>query len=239
MPTEPQPVPAADDTLLNELAATVASPDAAGDLVAVGEPHTAGRQGSTSAPDATGGGIDRVLAAHAKGWGFAEVRSAAAAVDPEAIMPTGVPLRARQVERLVRRVSLWSVLRISLLFYACLWLIFTVAGVILWRVASSGGVLDNAESFIAELLSMESFSIDGGSVLWASVLVGVVLIVAGTAMTVLLAVLFNLISEITGGVRVAVVELETARPLDARALPDRWSRRVVTRPGSPVRQRVR
>lgn len=154
-------------------------------------------------------------------------------------MPTGVPLRARQVERLVRRVSLWSVLRISLLFYACLWLIFTVAGVILWRVASSGGVLDNAESFIAELLSMESFSIDGGSVLWASVLVGVVLIVAGTAMTVLLAVLFNLISEITGGVRVAVVELETARPLDARAFPDRWSRRVVTRPGSPVRQRVR
>jgi hypothetical protein len=143
--------------------------------------------------------------------------------DPPLAVVAGAPsrrpersmLRARQVERVVRRVRLWSVLRVSLVFYVCLWLIVTVAGVILWRVAASGGAVDNVESFMAELLAEDSFAIDGGTILRASALSGLVLVVAGTAITVLLALLFNLISELTGGIRVAVVEMETAEPVDA------------------------
>jgi hypothetical protein len=44
---------------------------------------------------------------------------------------------------------------------------------------------------------------------------GLVMVVAATGFTVLLAVLFNLISDLTGGVRVTVVEEETARPIEA------------------------
>ena len=40
------------------------------------------------------------------------------------------------------------------------------------------------------------------------------LVIAGTGLTVLLAVLFNLVSELTGGVRMSVVELETASVVD-------------------------
>jgi hypothetical protein len=129
-------------------------------------------------------------------------------------------VRARQVERLVRRVRLWSVLRVSLVFYLCVWLMFTVAGLILWRVAVSAGAIDNVESFLADLLVDEpdSFVIDGVSILQASALAGLILVVAGTAITVLLALLFNLISEFTGGIRVAVVELETAELVDPAEL---------------------
>jgi hypothetical protein len=121
-------------------------------------------------------------------------------------------IRARQVERLVRRVRLWSVLRVALVFYLCLWFILTVAGAILWRVAVSAGAIGSVESFLADLLvdESDSFVIDGGTILQASALGGLILVVAGTAVTVLLALLFNLISELTGGIRVAVVELETA-----------------------------
>ena len=42
---------------------------------------------------------------------------------------------ARKVRRLVRHIEPWSVLKISLIFYFCIWIILLVAGTILWRVA--------------------------------------------------------------------------------------------------------
>lgn len=122
-------------------------------------------------------------------------------------------VRARKVTRVIRRVEPWSVLRVSVVLYACLWLVLTVAGVILWQVARATGTLDNVEDFLATALADRSFTIDGKRVLLSSLAAGGVLLFAGTGLTVLLAVLFNLVSELTGGVRVAVVELETATPV--------------------------
>jgi hypothetical protein len=128
-------------------------------------------------------------------------------------------LRARQAPRIVRRVDPWSVLKMSAVLYACLWFVLMVAGVILWQIARATGTLDNFEDFLANALADSDFTISGGRVLLSSLLGGVVWVFAGTALTVLLAVLFNLVSEITGGVRVAVVELETAEPVDADGQP--------------------
>lgn len=121
-------------------------------------------------------------------------------------------LQARQVRRIIRRIDLWSVLRVSLVFYICLWVILVVAGVILWRVAVSAGAIDRVERFIAELLAEKSFTIDGGQILRASAISGAILIFAGTGFTVLLTLLFNLINDLVGGVKITVLELETARP---------------------------
>jgi hypothetical protein len=123
-------------------------------------------------------------------------------------------LEARKVHRTVRHIEPWSVLKISLIFYFCLWIIMLVAGAILWRVASSSGIIDNVESFIEEIFALEkdSFAFEGGQMFRAYAVGGLVMVVAATGFTVLLAVLFNLISDLTGGVRVTVVEEETARP---------------------------
>ena len=96
------------------------------------------------------------------------------------------------------------------MLYLCLWLVVTVAGVILWQVARATGTLDNLQDFLATALADESFTIEGARVLMSVLLGGVVLVIAGTGLTVLLAVLFNLVSELAGGVRLSVVELETA-----------------------------
>ena len=55
---------------------------------------------------------------------------------------------------------------------------------------------------------LEAFEFDGSKVFRASWMIGAVLVVAMTAMTVTMAVLFNLISDLLGGVRVTVLEEE-------------------------------
>ena len=122
-------------------------------------------------------------------------------------------LRARKVTRVVRRIEPWSVAKVSAVLYLCLWLVFTVAGIILWQVARTTGTLDNLQDFLATALADDTFTIAGGQVLAAVLFGGAVLVLAGTGLTVLVAVLFNLVSELTGGLRVAVVELETAEPV--------------------------
>jgi hypothetical protein len=130
-------------------------------------------------------------------------------------------LRARKVRRLVRHIEPWSVLKISLIFYFCLWIVFLIAGVILWSLAVGSGTIDNLENFIEKLLALDSFEFKGDQIFRASALGGLVLVVAGSGFTVLVAVLFNLISDVTGGMRITVVEEETARPRPKRTRPRR------------------
>jgi hypothetical protein len=124
-------------------------------------------------------------------------------------------LQARKVRRIVRHLEPWSVLKVSLVFYFCLWVILMIAGTLMW--GASGATIDNVETFIKELLALEEFEFDGEKIFRASALGGLVMVVAGTGFTVLFAVVFNLISDLMGGIRVTVVEEETARPVGPRS----------------------
>ena len=108
-------------------------------------------------------------------------------------------------------------MRVALAFSVALWLILVVAAIILWRIAASTGAIGHVESFMAQLLADQSFVLDGGVLLRAAAITGVVLVVAGTGFVVLLVLLFNLVSELMGGVRLSVIEVETARRTDRRS----------------------
>ncbi len=146
-------------------------------------------------------------------------------------------LRARRVRRLVRHVEPWSVLKMSLIFYFCLWVILLTAGVILWNFAVTSGTVENLENFIEELFALETFSLNADQIFRVSALGGLVMVVAGSGFTVLMAVLFNLISDLIGGVRITVVEEETARPRPKRTEP-RTATRTVSRPPQRSARRV-
>ncbi len=120
-------------------------------------------------------------------------------------------LRARRVERIVRRVDPWSVLKLTFLFYLCLWLILLLAGVILWSAASSAGAVDNIEDFMTDLFALKSFEFEGQQIFRGALVGGFILVLVGTGFSVLLSVLFNLIGDLTGGIRVSVIELENLR----------------------------
>ena len=126
-------------------------------------------------------------------------------------------LRARRVRRLVRHVEPWSVLKVSLILYFCAWAIMLFVGVTLWNLAVNSGLVGDVEGFVVELFALESFKINADQIFRIAAVGGLVLVLAASGLTVLGAVLFNLISDITGGVRLTVVEEETARPRPRRA----------------------
>ena len=115
-------------------------------------------------------------------------------------------LSRRRVRRVIRRIEPWSVLRFSIVFYACLLVILIVAGAALWIVASIVGVVHNAEKFIGELFLLDNFRFLPFQILRATAIAGTILVVLGTAANVLLAVLYNLISDVIGGIEIVSVE---------------------------------
>jgi hypothetical protein len=116
--------------------------------------------------------------------------------------------QGRRVRRVIRRIDPWTVLRFSVLFYASMLVVFLVAGTLLWLAASGVGVIDNVEKFVRELFALESFRISGFKLFTSSVVGGLVLVLLGTGINVLMAVVYNLSSDIVGGVEVSVLEEE-------------------------------
>lgn len=132
-------------------------------------------------------------------------------------------LRARKVKRIVRRVDAWSVLKIAFIFYLCLYVVGMVATVLLWKVAADAGVIDNIESFIKDLGAFQTFEFDPDKLLQGAAIGGAVLAVLATGLTALGAVLFNLISDLVGGIRMTMIEEPGSTPL---ARPKRGGRSV-------------
>lgn len=118
--------------------------------------------------------------------------------------------RVRRVRRLVRHVEPWSVLKVCLVLYLCVWGLLVIATRMLWSAADEAGTIAKIESFVEELFALESFEFDSAQIFRIFVLGGLVVVVGGIGVTVVLAVLFNLISDLTGGVRFTMIEEETA-----------------------------
>ena len=129
--------------------------------------------------------------------------------------PTEEPgrIEARKVRRLIRHVDPWSVLKLSLLLFVCIWLILMIAVVIVWTVARSSGTVEKIETFVNTNLGQSNWRLDGDFLFRQFGLVGLIITLALTAATTMTAIVFNLISDIIGGVWVTVIEEETSRPV--------------------------
>jgi hypothetical protein len=114
--------------------------------------------------------------------------------------------QARRVRRVIRKIDVWTVLRFSLLFYLSMFAVLVVAGIVLYVVASASGVRHDIEKSIGSSLGSSGFHFLGGSALRGAVLGGFVLVLVGTGFTGLMALFYNLISDVVGGVEVTVLE---------------------------------
>ena len=118
------------------------------------------------------------------------------------------PVVERRYHQTVRRVDVWSVLKVSVCFYLCALVVFLAAGIILWTVADGVGAIGNVEDFFSELLDDEKgqFHFLSLEILRAATLVGLVLVCLMTVLTVLAAAFYNLFADLVGGVEITVVE---------------------------------
>jgi len=134
--------------------------------------------------------------------------------------------RVRRVTRVVRHVDPWSVFKIAFVANIVLYLIVLTAGVLLWNVAYATGTVDNVERFF-ESFGWSSFEFNGGQIYHNAWIGGLFVVIGLTGLAVLLATLFNLITDLVGGMRFTVLEEEV---VEARTSP---MRRFVVRRAEP------
>lgn len=108
----------------------------------------------------------------------------------------------------VRKLDLWSVLKVSLCFYLAGLAVVVVAGIVAWLLIDAAGGIHNFEKFMGDIMSAKDYRIIGSQLLIGSVLVGLVLVALWTILTVLAAALFNVFSELVGGIELTLVDTE-------------------------------
>ncbi len=127
---------------------------------------------------------------------------------------TGTRRRVRRVTRVIRDVDAWSVFKVGAVFHTAMYLVLMITGILLWNVGSATGTIKNVEQFM-ESFGWDSFSFKGGAMFQGFAVLGIFGIALGTGIWVLAAVVFNLITELVGGIRVTVLEEEVvARPVE-------------------------
>ena len=127
--------------------------------------------------------------------------------------PTAGPRRIRVQ---IRRISPWPLLKFSLIFYACVLLVVLLGVAILFMILDAIGVLEPVEQLIGDFgfgttvgvreQAEAVFEIDLGWVMRTLFLIGVISTALWAAFTMFLALLYNLIADLVGGIEVTLVE---------------------------------
>ena len=113
--------------------------------------------------------------------------------------------QGRRVRRVVRKIDTWSVLKVAALFFLSLVLVLLIAGILLWAAGSAVGAIDSVEKFM-RAIGFEDFRFVGSQLLRGFTAAGLVFVLLGTGISVLVAVIYNLISDVVGGIELTVLE---------------------------------
>ena len=121
----------------------------------------------------------------------------------------------RRVRRIIRKIDPWTTLKVSAVVWAVIGLAFVLGAVIFWSVLDRAGIPDRLVDFMVEITLIEEgtdpfanteqflrFLIFGSVVNW----------VLFTGLSVAIAVVYNLVSDVVGGLEIVVLE-ETLNPV--------------------------
>ncbi len=97
-------------------------------------------------------------------------------------------------------MSALSVFRVVLVFYSLMALVFLVAGMILWTIASRAGLVLKLNHLIRSLTGSSTYSFRGTQVLVVAVGFLVVLVAIGSILTAISVRIFNMVMELVGGI---------------------------------------
>lgn len=114
--------------------------------------------------------------------------------------------KVRKVHRVVRHLDIWSVAKLAAVFALCGYLIGMISGYLLWQAADRVGTIEGIEGFFEDAGGYDSFEILGGIVFRSAAIAGLLLAALAVFAAVLGALLFNLISDLTGGIRMTVID---------------------------------
>ena len=137
---------------------------------------------------------------------------------PKATTPRkGPPRRTRVV---IRKVGPLSVLRISLFFYFCLFLILFFSLMILWGFLEAQGFMDSIGDFLGKIGAVQgttctenaegvqtcAVNIESGPVFTRMFFAGLGLVVVWSFINLLISFLYNLVADVIGGIELTLGE---------------------------------
>ena len=123
----------------------------------------------------------------------------------------------RRVRRIIRKIDAWTVFKVSSIFWSIAALGLVLGLIMFWSVVQASGIPDRITDFLVTITLVDEgsdpFGDDDaffrlalfGSIAWA---------ILGCGLTTLGAVMYNLISDVVGGVEFVVLE-ETLNPTPA------------------------
>jgi hypothetical protein len=113
-------------------------------------------------------------------------------------------MQVRRVRRIVRKIDPWTVLKASLVFNVIAGLTFVLGMWVMWSISVQRGIPEGIAD-IFESLTL-TFTPDGELYFRALVLLTVIGVVVATGAMTLGAVIYNLISDVVGGIEFTVLE---------------------------------
>ncbi len=126
---------------------------------------------------------------------------------------TGRPRGPVRASMQVRRIDPWSALKVSLLLNVALFFVWMIAVAFLYLVLGAMGVWSKLNSNVGDLLTTGSGGggadlVSAGSIFGGAALIGLVNLVLLTAMATVGAYIYNLSTDIVGGVEVTLADLD-------------------------------
>jgi hypothetical protein len=110
----------------------------------------------------------------------------------------------------IRRIDPWSTLKVSLLLSVALFFVWMIAVAFLYLVLGGMGVWAKLNSNVGDLLNNTSGSsgelVSSGTIFGGAVLIGLVNIVLLTAMATIAAFVYNLTTDLIGGIEVTLAD---------------------------------
>lgn len=121
----------------------------------------------------------------------------------------------RRVRRIIRKIDPWTTLKVSAIVWAVLALALVLGAVIFWSVLERAGIPDRITDFMVEITLIQEGTNPFANTeqflrfLIFSSMVGWVVM---TGASVAIAVIYNLVSDVVGGLEIVVLE-ETLNPV--------------------------
>lgn len=122
----------------------------------------------------------------------------------------------RRVRRIIRKIDPWTVLKVSLVMNAIGALVWVLGVWVAWSIAVQRGIPDAFVDLFGRLTI--AVSPDGELYFRVILMLAIIGVIMMTAAMTLAAVLYNLISDLVGGIELIMLE-ETHEPVGQATVP--------------------
>lgn len=112
----------------------------------------------------------------------------------------------QRVRRVIRKIDAWTVLKVSLVFNAVMALVTVLGSVVFWSVFVNAGIPERLNELAVTIGIENGITLNGPTYFRIVVLLAVVGTIMMTGLFTLGAVVYNLISDLVGGVEFVVLE---------------------------------